>query len=439
MTSSTFTRRGFMGAVGAAGLAGALAGCSNGATGSGGSSGSGSAALQVAQWGDAKRADLYKQAIKLFTDAHAGTTATLQYADLNPYLERLATQSAAGSLPDVLWMRDTHIGRYGQAKVLLDYTPYLDKTILTADLGHQAVSSGQVGGGAYALPTHYVGQCVMGNGTALDKKGIKLADIQTWDDLANAAKELTDRSSGVYGLTDTSVSASTHRDVEAWIRQHGEELFTPAGAPGFTADTLASYYSYFDQLRKAGALPPPDVEVQADAAGASASLLVTGKVALWQESSNHLTTNQALTKIPLEMMSLVAAKDASPDWWFFPPILISASAKTKNPEIAAQLINFFLNDVTAGKITGLNQGAPSSSKILDALLPSLNATDKIFVSQIRREQGYPARPSPIRPQGASQLDTILSLAGQTIAYGKASISQAVADLMASAVKALPAS
>lgn len=439
MTSSTFTRRGFMSVVGAAGLAGALAGCSNGSPGSGGSTGSGSGALQVAQWGDAKRADLYKQAIKLFTDAHAGTTATLQYADLNPYLERLATQSAAGDLPDVLWMRDTHVGRYGQAKVLLDYTPYLDKTILTADLGKQAVSSGKVGGGAYALPTHYVGQCLMGSGTALDKKGIKLTDIQTWDDLANAAKELTDRSSGLYGLTDTSVSASTHRDVEAWIRQHGEELFTPGGGPGFTADTLASYFSYFDQLRKAGAIPPPDVQTQADAGGASASLLVTGKAALWPESSNHLTSNQNVTKIPLQMTSLPAAKDASKDWWFFPPILLSASAKTKNPEIAAQLINFFLNDVAAGKITGLNQGAPSSSKILDALLPSLNATDKIFVSQIRREQGYPSRPSPIRPQGASQLDTIISTAGQKVAYGKASISQAVAELMASAQKALPVS
>jgi len=433
MTSSTFTRRGFMGVVGAAGLAGALAGCSNG------SSGSGSAALQVAQWGDATRAGLYKQALKLFTDAHASTTATLQYADLNPYLERLATQSAAGNLPDVLWMRDTHIGRYGQAKVLLDYTPYLDKTILTADLGKQAVPDGKIGDGVYALPTHYVGQCVMGNGTALDKKGIKLTDIQTWDDLAKAAKELSDPSNGFYGLTDTSVSASTHRDVEAWIRQHGEELFTPGGGPGFTADTLASYFSYFDQLRKAGALPPPDVETQADAGGGSTGLLVTGKAALAQESSNHLTSNQNLTKIPLEMTSLVAAKDASQDWWFFPPILISASFKTKNPEIVAQLINFFLNDVAAAKITGLNQGAPSSSKILDALLPSLNATDKIFVSQIRREQGYPSRPSPIRPQGASQLDTIISLAGQQIAYGKASISQAVADLMASAQKALPVS
>jgi len=433
MTSSTFTRRGFIGLVGAAGLAGAAAGCSNG------SPGSGSAALQVALWGNAKRADLYKQGLKLFMDAHAGTTATLQYADLNPYLERLATQSAAGSLPDVLWMRDTHIGRYGKAKVLLDYTPYLDKTIQAADLGKQAIPDGTIAGGIYALPTHFVGQALVGSGTALDKKGVKLTAIQTWDDLANAAKELTDPSNGLYGLTDTSLSPSTHRDVEAWIRQHGEEVFTPGGGPGFTADTLASYFSYFDQLRKAQAVPPPDVQTQAFSAGLTGDLVVTGKVALNPTSSNQLTQLQPATKIPLQMTSLPAAKDASPDWWFFPPILISASAKTKNPEIAAQLINFFLNDVDAAKITRLDEGAPSSSKILDALLPSLDPTEKIFVSQIRREQGYPSRPLPIRPQGASQLDMIISLAGQQVAYGKASVSQAVADLMASAQKALPES
>lgn len=433
MTGSSFTRRGFMGLVAAAGLAGPLAGCSSSSTGST------SASLQVELWGNATRADLYKQAMKLFTDAHAGTTATLQFADLNPYLERLATQSAAGNLPDILWMRDTHIGRYGQAKVLLDFTKYLDKTIQAGDLGKQAVPDGKVGDGVYALPTHYVGQGVVGSGTALDKKGVKLADIQTWDDLAAAAKELSDPSNGVYGMTDSSLSPSTHRDVEAWIRQHGEELFTPNGGPAFTAGTLTSYFTYFDQLRKAKAVPPPDIQTQSFSAGLTGDLVVTGKAALTPTSSNQLTQMQPLTKIPLQMASLPAAKDASKDWWFFPPILISASAKTKSPDAAAQLINFFLNDVDAAKITRLNQGAPSSSKILDALLPSLNPTEKIFISQIRREQDYPSRPLPIRPQGASQLDTIISQAGQEIAFGKASISQAVDNLMSSARKALPTS
>jgi multiple sugar transport system substrate-binding protein len=434
MTGSSFTRRGFMGLVAAAGLAGPLAGCSSSA-----SSGAKSASLQVELWGNATRADLYKQAIKLFTDAHAGTTATLQFADLNPYLERLATQSAAGNLPDLLWMRDTHIGRYGQAKVLLDFTPYLDKTIHATDLGKQAVPDGKVGSGVYALPTHYVGQAIVGSGTALDKKGVKLADVQTWDDLANAAKELTDPSSGVFGMIDSSLSPSTHRDVEAWIRQHGEEVFTPAGGPAFTAATLTSYFTYFDQLRKAKVVPTPDVQTQSFSAGLTGDLVVTGKAALTPTSSNQLTQMQPLTKIPLQMASLPAAKDASKDWWFFPPILISASGKTKSPDAAAQLIDFFLNDVDAAKITRLNQGAPSSSKILDALLPSLNPTEKIFIAQIRREQDYPSRPLPIRPQGASQLDTIISQAGQEIAFGKASISQAVSDLMAAAKKALPES
>lgn len=429
MTGSSFGRRGFIGLIGAVGLGGALAGCSSSSSGS-----STSAKLQVALWGDATRAGLYRKALGLFTNAHKGYTATLQFADLDPYLERLATESAAGDLPDVLWMRDTHIGRYGKAKALLDYSPYLNKTIHDSDLGKQAVPDGKINGGVYALPTHYVGQALIANPAELGKKGIQLADIKTWDNLSAAAKEVT--RPGLYGMSDPSMD-STHRDLEAWIRQHGEELFTADGGPGFTADTIASYYSYLDALRKAKVIPAADVQAQADAAGSTGNLLTQGKVAIMPTSSNQLTQMQPLTKTPLAMTSLPAAADASKDWWFFPPILISASAKTKNPDAAAQLVDFFLNNVAAAKITRLSQGAPSSSKILDALLPSLDPTEKIFISQIRREQTYPSRPLPLRPEGASQLDTIILQASQQVAYGKKSISQAVADLMASAKKALP--
>jgi len=431
MSHKRIRRRTFIGIAGAAGLAAGVTAC-----GGGGSNAEPDGPLKVALWGDATRAAMYRKAIALFTKAHQGDTANLQFADLDAYLERLATESAAGDLPDVLWMRDTHIGRYGKAKVLLDYGPYLDKTIHTADLGKQAIPNGKIGDGVYALPTHYVGQCVIGNKPALEDKGVKLADIKTWDDLAAAAKELGGSAGTSYGLSDPTM-ASSHRDLEGWVRQHGEELFTPGGGPGFTADTVIAYYRWFDQLRKAKVLAPADVQVQANGAGSAGDLLAVGKSALQIQSSNQLTQEQAVTKIPLVMTSLPAAADASKDWWFFPPILISASAKTKNPETAAKLIDFFLNDINAAKITRLNQGAPSSSKILDALLPTLDKSEKAFVTQIRREQKNPSRPLPIRPEGASQLDKLIGQASQQIAYGKASIPKAVEQLMAAAKKALP--
>src|SRR3954468_458871 len=107
--------------------------------------------LNVAQWGTAQRADLYKKAIALFQEQNAGVTADLQFAELAAYNDRLTTQAASKSLPDVLWMRDDRIGRFGSSGALLDLSPYLDKDkgLNTKTLGAVAVSDGTVGKGVY--------------------------------------------------------------------------------------------------------------------------------------------------------------------------------------------------------------------------------------------------------------------------------------------------
>lgn len=436
MDTQKVTRRGFLG-LGAAGVAFGLAGCAP----SGAKAGAGSAKnlpknLQVAQWGDSTRAGLYEQASKLFTASHKGSSIKLQYADLGPYLDRLATQAAAHKIPDVVWMRDTHIGRYGSSHALLDLSPYLGHEIDTDPLGEAAVADGRIGKGVYALPTHFVGQAVISNKDMVGAKGIDPSKFKHWDDLAAAAKEMVDPSKGIWGIGDPTLN-TTHRHLEAWIRQSGEELFNKKGGPGFTKDTVEAWYEFWSKLRAAKVIPPADVEIEADSGGSTTNFLVTGKSGLMLDSTNHLTSLQQLTDNPLQLSSIPQVKNSTRDWWFFPPILISAAANTKNLALAAQLINFYINNVPAAKITRLNEGAPSSSTVRKALGPSLQPAEKAFIDQISREQKNPSRPLPIRPEGAEQLDTILTQTGQQIAYGRQSVSAAVSALMTAAKQALP--
>jgi hypothetical protein len=126
----------------------------------------------------------------------------------------------------------------------------------------------------------------------------------------------------------------------------------------------------------------------------------------------------------------------SKTWWFFPPILISVSAKTKNAADCAQLVGFFLDSKPAAKITGLNQGAPSSKMIREYLRPTLSRTDRVFVDQITREMGYARRPLPVRPSGADTVNAAIGLASQQVAYGRQSISDAVKTFQSAAKSAL---
>lgn len=439
MFSKPISRRTLLLGSGAVGLSYSLAGCSSSSSGSSSPSGAadGSAQLDVALWGDAKRADLYESALDLFAKSHEGVTAKLQFADLDPYLERLATSAAAKDLPDVLWMRDTHIGRYGSAGSLLDLTPYLGKVINTDTIGDSGVATGRIGDGVFALPTHYVGQAIIHNTTMFAAKDVDIATIKTWDDLAQAATTLTSQNDKVWGLSDPTLG-QTHRHLEAWIRQSGQEVFTDEGGVGFEADVVAAWFEYWSKLRAAGVIPAADVQIEADSGGWTSNLLVTGRAAMVAASTNHLTAVQELSKTPFALSSIPQLPDGTQDWWFFPPILISAAANTDNPDRAAELINFFINDTEAGVITGLSQGAPSSAPVREKILPTLNEQQSAFIEQISREQKQPSRPFPIRPEGAEQFNTALTRTGQEIAYGRKSVSEAVANLMEEARRALSA-
>jgi multiple sugar transport system substrate-binding protein len=390
----------------------------------------------VAQWGTAQRADLYKSALSLFQQDNPGVTANLQFADLASYLDRLTTQAASKSLPDVLWMRDERIGLYGSSGALLDLSPYLNKGIDTSKLSSAAVADGKVGNGVYALPSHYVGQAIIVSAPLMQAQGVNYEQqVKTWDDLAALARQFTDPNRKFWGMSDPTLG-TTQRHLQAWIRQAGQELFTPEGDLGFTSDTLGTWLDFWDKLRKEGVIPPADVEVQSDAGGMATNMLVTNQAAIVPASSNGLTQVQRLTQTPLAMYSIPEVAGASKDWWFFPPILISIAANTKSPQLSASLVDFFVNSVPAGKITRVDQGAPSASAVRDALVPELAAPEAAFVQQISREMTYPARPLPVLPQASAAVITAQMETSQQVAYGRQTVPQAVDAFMATAKKAI---
>src|SRR5579859_762625 len=392
-------------------------------------------AVNVGPWGTAQRAELYKSALALFMQDNPGVTTDLQFADLASYNDRLTTQAASKSLPDVLWMRDDRIGIYGSSGALLDLSQYLGKGLDTSTLTDSGVADGRVGKGIFALPSHYVGQAVITNGPLLDQKGIDYTKVKTWDDLAALARELTDPANKFWGVGDPTLG-TTQRHLQAWIRQAGEELFSPDGSLGFTAETMGAWFNFWVKLRTDQVIPPADVQVQADNGGMATNPLVTNQTAIALASTNGLTQIQRLTKTPLQMYSVPEIAAATKDWWFFPPILLSVAANARNPQLSVALVDFFDNSVPAGKITRLDQGAPSSSVIRDTLVPELDPAESAFIKQISREMTYPARALPVLPAASAAVITAQIEAGQQIAYGRQSVSQAVDAFMSTAKKAV---
>ena len=84
----------------------------------------GKAALTFVWWGNQTRNDRTQKLISQYESQNPNVTITAQFTDWNSYWNKLATQEAANSTPDIIQMDYTYIDQYVGKKLLLDMTPY---------------------------------------------------------------------------------------------------------------------------------------------------------------------------------------------------------------------------------------------------------------------------------------------------------------------------
>src|SRR5215203_1725489 len=116
-------RRQFL--IGAGGLAaaatGGLTACAPGAGGGGGGGGeAGATTLALAWWGNPTRNTNTQAMIDAYTKANPNVKFDPQPGEFNSYWDKLATQTAGGTAPDIIQMDMNYISEYGSRGALLD-------------------------------------------------------------------------------------------------------------------------------------------------------------------------------------------------------------------------------------------------------------------------------------------------------------------------------
>jgi multiple sugar transport system substrate-binding protein len=86
--------------------------------------------------------------------------------------------------------------------------------------------------------------------------------------------------------------------------------------------------------------------------------------------------------------------------------------------LAADFISFFVNDIEAGKILGVERGVPCSAAVRDAVAPTLDEQNQValnFVANLGDLLGpLPASP----PAAAGEIDqSLLDVVADEVAFG----------------------
>jgi multiple sugar transport system substrate-binding protein len=411
-----------------------LAGC-----GSSSSTGSGKqTTLQLFFWGPASRNQLTKKAIQSFQATNPNINIHSTFSDWSSYWNKLNTQIAGGTVPDLIQMDLAYVAQYVKQNIIMDLTPFIsDKTIDTTNLEPTLLENSKYNGKLYGVPLggNYAG--LVYDTSLLQQSGVGAPpDLMTYQDFANYTKELSSalKSKGIYGTVDGS---SQIMNFEAWIRQMGKNLYTPDGKLGFAETDVAEWFNYWNGLRKSGACVP--AQMQASVAGSSgpdSSLIIQGKVVFDVSWSNQFPSYQGLTQHPLALHMLPTGQQ--PSLYNKPSQLMSIATKSTSPQDAATFANFLVNNPKGIQALGLDRGIPGNKNGMSILSSTIDAAQKATLTYAALvETNKQVRALTILPPaGSGDVENALTKVSQSVSFGQLSASAGAQSFYSQATKAI---
>jgi len=407
-----------------------LAGCGTSATPAGGGAASPvstanafkKATLNFEWWTNPVRSAYTDKIITAYTQAHPAITVNQAPGEWATYWTKLSTQVAGQTEPDVIQMDQAYIAEYGGRGALLDLNSV--GTIDTAPL-KATLAEGVLGGKLYGIPTGNNAYAYGANKTLFEKAGVDVPDdtTWTWNDFIDISKKLAQASNGAYaggswGSGDT--------DLQIWLHQHGEQLYTAKGKLGYKLSTVTSWFTMAQKFFNSGGGLSPDAFINDSTASTQQSTFGTNKLAMAVMWSNQISAYQQANGGDCVLLRppSVAGSANKNGVYYKPSMYWSIGSQTKYPAQAGAIINEFLNSTEAAKLQLAERGVPANPKVLAVVKPLLSKYDQLgvkYMSDIKSEIKWVP---PVPPKGTSTMAAVILRHIEDVMYKRATPQQA---------------
>jgi multiple sugar transport system substrate-binding protein len=368
--------------------------------------GSGSSTLHFAWWGNPTRDEQTSEVVKLFTADNVDVKVSEEPGEWQGYWDKLATQTAAGELPDVIQMDEKYLAEYASRGSLLDLEAAgLDVSGFEAS----TVDIGRVpDAGLAAISAGTTSAAVHVNTQVFEDAGVDLPDdtTWTWDDYIAVAEEISEKTDdGVYGSSQLATNPALY---PLWLRQQGQDLWKDDGV-GFDESGATSFFEFVKKLGESDGTPGADLSVEDGNQGPDQSMFGTGKMAMMMAWSTQSVQYDAIidNKVKILRPPSQTGKAADVQLWSKPSMYWAVSARTELSDAAVKLVDFLVNSEEAGKIILVERGVPGE-------LSETDSKPVEYHEAIESELGD--APSPT-PAGGTVFEDSLKRTGEDLMFG----------------------
>ncbi len=313
-------------------------------------------------------------------------------------------EAAAGQLPDLLMMDNPWVGGLAAAG---DLVPLDQLGVNTKGLTEGAIAAGSFHGTQFGIGFGNNSLGLFYNKTLL--KAAHVSPPTTWAQLVTAAKALTNKATGVYGLevagVDTGGNATWQFLPFFWTAGGDLEHVNDAGG--------VAALSLYNTLARNGSLPASVVDYDQNAIAQQfqdqkAAMIVIGP---WEFADFNATKGLSwgVTSIPVPKAGMSPVGPLGGEVWVIPKTTPAQEA------LGLKLLRFLTSPASTYSWASQN-GEIASQKSVSAKLIANDPSDRIFAYEIEHAQSRTSEVGLAYPA----IDTDLGAAVEAVILGKQS-------------------
>lgn len=365
--------------------------------------------LRVMWWGAQRRHEITIDVVELYGETN-DVEMTYEFAGFSDYWTKLSTMAAGGNLPDIMQLGYPHLSDWQSRGMLQQLDSYADQGVLDfTNVPASSLSGGRIDGDLYAVSLGVNTWAFVADTDMFERAGVSLpGDDWTWEDFEQTVLDLHE-SLGFWGMGAGLPNPSAIELRALYLSSGIDAVDVENGRLAYSDDTiLVEYLNRLLRLQEAGAITPISVQASDYAYGENPEMapIVEGEAAMSFLASNQLVAQwnaaggaeeRNFTLLPIPRTGANSAN------WLRPSMMFAVTTDSEIPEVAADFISFFINDIEANRILQAERGVPVATNIRDDLSAIVDEPARVvfdFVGRIA-EDSIPIPPPT--PQGWNDL------------------------------------
>lgn len=388
--------------------------------------------VRFSWWGGEARHEATLKALETFNAMYSNITVSTEYQGYDGYHDKMFTQLAGGTAPDLFQYNPENMPEVVGAGKLLALNEYVEKGLLDlSNVSPTSLMDTTIDGKLYGIPMSTQTICIIYNKTLFEKAGVPCPkDDWTWEDYDAIIHELHEKlPEGVYPSTDLRTADIC---TLAMVHQNGGAYLTPEGKVNLMEAMklpLEKFQGYMNDK-----LVPP---VEESVATTGDTIFMEGRAAIHATFNAMATSLQAgsTTQDQYVLTSIPSANTGDRLGMYVKgEVAFCISADSKNKDAAVALLNEFINNEEMGKILGLSRGIPPSEKIRSMLKDNLEGIDADVFSVQAMADSSSDTPEPRLTKGWTEILMVVAQDADEYRYGRKDLETTVKDMQSRAEK-----